>query len=293
MTKLFKEVQYVWPRLGYPPLVTPYSQYVKNVSLRNVMEEYRGREKWKIDENTWGMILGKSGKLPGTLSNEIIELAAEQGRQFYDELPQMLYPDQLALYRKKMDKKNWAYGEDDEELMEYAMHPKQYEAYRSGVAKKNFEVDLAKRKAAKAAKNGLAVPPATSVPPPFTYQPKTLTINVNGEKYKVSVEYDEEQPTASPAPTSQTSTLSLTQSQSNGALQEIISPLEGKFYLTQASSEKAFKVGDKVKKGDKVAYIEAMKVSNAVTSDKSGTIVEICFKNGQEVEEDDVIFKLK
>lgn len=29
LIKLFNEVAYVWPRVGYPPLVTPFSQYVK------------------------------------------------------------------------------------------------------------------------------------------------------------------------------------------------------------------------------------------------------------------------
>ncbi len=37
MVKLFEEVQYVWPRLGYPPLVTPFSQYVKNTALMNLL----------------------------------------------------------------------------------------------------------------------------------------------------------------------------------------------------------------------------------------------------------------
>ena len=36
LVKLFEEVEYVWPRLGYPPLVTPYSQYVKNIALLNL-----------------------------------------------------------------------------------------------------------------------------------------------------------------------------------------------------------------------------------------------------------------
>ena len=34
---LFEEVEYVWPKLGYPPLVTPFSQYVKNVALMNAV----------------------------------------------------------------------------------------------------------------------------------------------------------------------------------------------------------------------------------------------------------------
>ena len=33
LIKLFNEVAYVWPRVGYPPLVTPFSQYVKNLSM--------------------------------------------------------------------------------------------------------------------------------------------------------------------------------------------------------------------------------------------------------------------
>ena len=64
MVKLFKEVEYVWPKLGNPPLVTPFSQYVKNVALMNVFNMERGEGRWQaIDKNTWGMITGKSGKL--------------------------------------------------------------------------------------------------------------------------------------------------------------------------------------------------------------------------------------
>ena len=35
LIKLFDEVAYVWPRVGYPPLVTPFSQYVKNLAMMN------------------------------------------------------------------------------------------------------------------------------------------------------------------------------------------------------------------------------------------------------------------
>ena len=44
---LFEEVEYVWPKLGYPPLVTPFSQYVKNVALMNVMQLVKGEERWR------------------------------------------------------------------------------------------------------------------------------------------------------------------------------------------------------------------------------------------------------
>ena len=63
--KLFQEVEYVWPRLGYPPLVTPFSQYVKNTALMNLMHTLKGEPRWgTIDPDTMNMIIGKTGKLP-------------------------------------------------------------------------------------------------------------------------------------------------------------------------------------------------------------------------------------
>ena len=152
---LFEEVEYVWPKLGYPPLVTPFSQYVKNVALMNVMQRVKGEDRWTmIDNNTWDMILGKSGKLPGELAPEIIELAKSKGLQFTDEDPQKNYPDALDSYRKEMDENGWEYGEDDEELFELAMHDRQYRDYKSGVAKERFLKDLQRAKDAEMAKSG-------------------------------------------------------------------------------------------------------------------------------------------
>ena len=152
---LFEEVEYVWPKLGYPPLVTPFSQYVKNVALMNVMQLIKGEGRWTmIDSHTWDMILGNSGKLPGELAPEIIELAKSKGLEFTDEDPQKNYPDELDNYRKEMDENGWDYGEDDEELFELAMHDRQYRDYKSGVAKKRFLDDLQRAKDAAMAKSG-------------------------------------------------------------------------------------------------------------------------------------------
>ena len=130
LIKLFDEVAYVWPRVGYPPLVTPFSQYVKNVALMNVMSLIKGEERWTmIDNHTWDMILGKSGRLPGALAPEIIALAKEKGYEFTDEDPQKNYPDQLDEYRKEMTENSWDFGQDDEELFELAMHDRQSVSY--------------------------------------------------------------------------------------------------------------------------------------------------------------------
>ncbi len=143
LVQLFDEVKYIWPKLGNPPLVTPFSQYVKNVALMNVFAMSRGGERWStIDPATWDMILGKAGKLPGKLDPEIIEIAKAQNKEFFTGNPQDNYPDVLPKYIKEMEELGWDRGQDDEELFEFAMHEKQYRDFKSGEAKKRFNAEL-------------------------------------------------------------------------------------------------------------------------------------------------------
>ena len=148
MVMLFQEVEYVWPRLGYPPLVTPFSQYVKNTALMNLMNIIKGQPRWTtIDKDTWNMILGKMGRLPGELDPEIVSLAKQKGLEFYTGNPQDAFPDELDRFRQIMKEEGWDPGQDDEELFELAMHERQYRDYKSGVAKERFLNDLEAAKA--------------------------------------------------------------------------------------------------------------------------------------------------
>ena len=154
LVKLFNEVEYVWPRVGYPPLVTPFSQYVKNIALMNLLTLEQGKGRFvMMDDAMWGMILGKSGKIPGTIDPELVELAKKQGREFTDADPHTLIPNALDDFKKEMDENGWDYGKDNEELFELAMHPEQYRNYKSGQAKKNFLADLQKMKDAELGAN--------------------------------------------------------------------------------------------------------------------------------------------
>ena len=150
LVKLFDEVAYVWPRVGYPPLVTPFSQYTKNIALMNLLTITQGKGRFvMMDDSMWGMILGKSGKVPGTIDPILVELAKKQGREFTDVDPHTLLTNALDDFKKEMTDNNWDFGQDDEELFELAMHPEQYRNYKSGQAKKNFYADLQKAKDSK------------------------------------------------------------------------------------------------------------------------------------------------
>ena len=292
LIKLFDEVAYVWPRVGYPPLVTPFSQYVKNLALMNVMQMEKGKERWSmIADDIWDMILGKAGRLPGPLAPEIIEKAKKEGRQFFESDPQENYPDALDKYRKLMNEKHWEVGEDDEELFEYAMHPAQYEAYRSGKAKVEFKADVAKRRAEKANANKPASEPVKFQMPK---EPQVLTVDVNGQAYRVTVAFGDDKAAPAPAPAPVPAAPQAAPApQAAGAGKEVLSPLEGKFFLTKGSSDTPLKVGDTVKQGDILCYVEAMKTYNAVRSEFDGTITAICLSPGDTVSEDDVLMTIQ
>ena len=295
LIKLFNEVAYVWPRVGYPPLVTPFSQYVKNLALMNVMQMEKGKARWSmIADDIWDMILGKAGRLPGPLAPEIIEKAKNEGRQFFEGNPQDNYPDALDKYRKLMNEKHWEVGEDEEELFEYAMHPAQYEAYRSGKAKVEFTADVAKRKADKAqAEQPQVATPAGPVTLAMPTTPQVMTVDVNGQAYRVTVAFGETA-TAPAAPVAPAAPAAPAPAAAPAAAgQEVLSPLEGKFYMIKNTSDTPVKVGDVVKEGDVLCYVEAMKTYNAVRAEFAGTITAICFQSGDAVAEDDVLMTIQ
>ena len=292
LIKLFDEVEHVWPRMGYPPLVTPFSQYVKNAALMNVIQMEKGKERWSmIDENTWSMILGKTGQLPGEIGSELKEIADNQGRAFYQGNPQELYPDELEKYKTLMKEKGWETGPDDEELMQFAMHPRQYEDFKTGRAKEKFNEDLQKRRE-------VNTDISQNQPSPGERKnthPREMNIEVNGKNYLVVVSYPKHEKSREKISPHDSNNLG---SSANGKVKDneifkyITAPLEGKFYQTKESTEQPIMLGDRVNKGDTVAYIESMKVINAITADKEGTVVSILAVHGTDIDEDEKLIKL-
>ncbi len=293
LVMLFKEVEHIWPMVGYPPLVTPFSQYVKNLAVLNVAQMIKGGDRWEIiPDNVWDMLTGKLGKLPGKLAPEIIKLAKKEGKEFFTGNPQELYPDKLDDFKKEMDKNHWPYGKDDEELFQLAMHPEQYRNYKSGAAKETFVKDLNKRKKEG---GGLYQKPALSSEAANQTKtatlPQSLMVDVDGEQFRVTISYDGKDNGSKPKTTAGGKELTGGGDKpGTNNHREITSPLSGSFYLTKEASEKPLKTGDTIKEGDVLGYIEAMKTYNTIRSDHSGKIVEIIPANGAEVHEDDVIF---
>ena len=84
------------------------------------------------------------------------------------------------------------------------------------------------------------------------------------------------------------------QSAANEDLMEISSPMVGVFYAAPAEDADPYvQVGDRVKKGQTLCIVEAMKLMNEIVAETDGQIVEICAQNGQVVDFGCPLFRIK
>ena len=72
------------------------------------------------------------------------------------------------------------------------------------------------------------------------------------------------------------------------------SPIVGVFYAAPAENADPYvNIGDKIKKGQTLCIVEAMKLMNEITAEEDGEILEICVTNGQVVEFGTELFRIK
>ena len=252
LLQLFQEVEYVWPMVGYPPLVTPFSQYVKNIALMNIFTMAKGEPRFTmIDKDSWNMILGKMGTLPGKLAPEIIELIKKNNLELYTGEPQDAYPNQLPEYRKEMADNGWEVGQDEEELFELAMHDRQYRDYKSGIAKKRFGEELAKIRADKAAASAPAV------------------LSPEQQEAKVLAYMSDKYPNAKP----------------------IVAPSKGTLLWEVDYEDKSMPPapGTAYKENDIIAHIEAYYGIDDVKSPYNGKLIDTIIKQGAKVQKGEIL----
>jgi pyruvate carboxylase subunit B len=251
VVQLFNEVEAIWPMLGYPPLVTPFSQYVKNIALMNIFAKAKDEPRFSmIDKDSWNMILGKTGKLPGPLAPEIIELAKTNQLEFYEGDPQAAFPDELERFREEMKTNGWSEGPDEEELFEFAMHERQYRDMKSGAAKNRFNQELEQAKE-KAGAPIIVKRPVVEIPM-FSFE-------------EITAEYPHAKP--------------------------IHAPCKGQLiwqYDLMDASTAPFE-GATINQGDNLCYIQNQYGIEPVKAGYSGTIVGTYVKQGSQVQKGEIL----
>ena len=114
---------------------------------------------------------------------------------------------------------------------------------------------------------------------------KTISIEISNSSGSVQI--------AQSPVSSQSQNVSNTTTNESSSIQSIDSPMVGIIYLTPKPSSPPFvKSGQKIKKGDTICLIEAMKTFNEIKSDKDGVVKSILVKNGEAVEFGQPLFEI-
>ncbi|MFD0989982.1 biotin/lipoyl-containing protein [Mariniflexile jejuense] len=121
-----------------------------------------------------------------------------------------------------------------------------------------------------------------------SHEDNIIELEVNGTSYSVKMKEEEvkakKTPTLVRKPSSATiEPIKINPSSSNT---KIIAPIPGVILSINV------KVGDTIKEGDALLVLEAMKMENSITSEKSGTVAAINVKVGQQVLQSEVMIEL-
>ena len=229
------EVPRVRKDLGYPPLVTPTSQIVGTQAVLNVIlgERYK-----MVTKETKGLLRGEYGKLPAEPDAEILKKCIGDEERITCRPADLLEPE-YEKYKKEMQK----YYTKEEDVLSYCMFPQ--------VSEKYFKQREEEHK-------------------------RNLTIKINGKEYLVEVEdYDYVAPNKPEAKAQQAEPIvnqtvaspkQAVQSVPTGKGTPVYSPMPGTILEIKAPT------GTKVKKGDPIVVLEAMKMENDIAATCDGTV---------------------
>jgi len=255
MEEVLREVPQVRQDFGYPPLVTPTSQLVGTQAVLNVLSGVRYKQ---VTQEVKNYFLGQYGWPPAKVNEDVRKLIIG------DEEPITVRPADMIepkLDKLRRDGQKLGILRKEEDLVSYALYPQVATKFLRGEIKEEV------------------VPSQTESMPRSSAPdfPMEFSVDVDGEMCNVkvtpvlgkTVEVEKpEQPKGVPP----------------GA---VLSPMSGMLLAVKV------KVGDKVKMGDLLATIEAMKMHNEVHSPHHGVVKEILVYEGEVVNSGDILIVLE
>lgn len=284
MDSVMSEIPRVRADFGYVPLVTPSSQIVGTQAVLNVLmgERYK-----TITTETRNVIKGLYGRTPAPLSESLVKKVLGEGEKIIDVRPADLLEPELEKARQ--------------DSVEFAKNPQDVISFAIfGNIAKTF---LVERNA-----NALKPEPLESFEEKCDSKlPKDFNIVVNGEHYEIKVEgsgekTDEVRPFfirvdgelkevfVESIDTSLESKIH--KEQKAGALPQATAPGHAKSPMPGTLTKLKVQVGDKVKLGDTLAIVEAMKMENEVLAPIDGVVKEIYATQGMQIGSDVAIMLL-
>lgn len=275
--EVIKAMREVVEKGGYGTSVTPVSQFYFQQAFNNVMFG-----PWvKIAEGYGKMVLGYFGRTPVTPNAEVVALASQQLKlepttKNALELADADETKSLSHVRKMLEEANLAVT--DENLLIAAACKEKGIAFLKGEAKVNVRKIEKEKPATPAASTGSSEFTVTVNGQKYHVRSEgnDTTFVIDGEVYIIDVKDGAEEGVAS---------CSSAASNTNGG-REIKAGLPGSIFKVLVNE------GDKVKKGQPVIVIEAMKMEIEVTSPEDGVVSSVKVKQGDTIVNNQVLVTL-
>ncbi|GAV25664.1 acetyl-CoA carboxylase [Carboxydothermus islandicus] len=299
LEEVLEEIPRVRAELGYPPLVTPTSQIVGTQAVLNVLTG----ERYKlIPGEVRSYVQGLYGRPPAPIDPEI------KAKILGDLKPVECRPaDLLEPRMEKIKEEIKDLARSEEDLLSYALFPqiarKFFEEREQGKLTpvvNNKEVRKKPKESGKEEQNLNLKEVRELILLLNETNISELVIESEGTKIAIKKGQGSSEGTVTMLP--QVPATGATEVESKEKVEEknegnfslITSPMVGTFYRAPAPGAPPFvEVGQKIKPGDVLCIIEAMKLMNEIESEISGEIVEILVENGEMVEYGQPLFKVR
>lgn len=286
INEVIREVPRVRAEVGYPPLVTPLSQIVGTQAVLNVLTGKR----WSVvSREMRDYIKGLYGKPPGEISKEVIKKVLKDDDEIIDIRPAELLTKTFEDYRKEIAD----LAESEEDVLSYALFPKEAREFferRKQYEEERYQVKITKNSEVS---EDMKIDEIKKL---INYVEDKDIAEVVIEKDGVKVAIRKKlQPQAGLIETDNNHEVMAEsdaprenekkKEERPSTWKPIKSTMVGTFYRAPAPDEPPYvEIGSKVKPGDVVCIIEAMKMFNEITIEEAGIIREICVENAEPVE---------
>ena len=304
---VFEELPKTRADMGFPPLVTPSSQIVGTQAVMNVLF---GRYE-QITQPVKDYMAGLYGRPPAKVNSEI-QKKALTGHKYKKPIkgrPADLLEPEMDNAREAV--KNIT--EDLGDILIYALYPTtgiQFLEWKYGIKEppaevkpKSLEDAKKEREMVEKAKKGLLIEPECKMAPDKSENTRTFNVFIDGEYYEVEVDPVGGISVAPPVAQTQ-SKPAPPKASGGGAAQKPSQPAPNKGAVKCGPGgvaapmpgiviEYTVKEGDSVEEGDVLLILEAMKMQNEIKAPVGGTVSKITKKPGERVDKGEALIEIE
>src|SRR5437773_1784374 len=276
--RLLQELLLVRQEMGYPPMAAPINRIAANQALANTLSEKRYQH---IEQPFRDYVKGLFGEPPGPIDPEVRKRALGSSNAITLPPADLLQPG-IDRARREMRKQGLNPSGVDQ-VLTYILFPEDAP---------NILRPAGHRAETPAAAAPTPVPEAQPAPQPAPLAPgpaapteaaaRECTVEVDGEPYRVRILGDGAAPATAAAPPASGPTAAQ-RAGGDGAIQ---APMQGMVVKVKVKS------GDRVRLGDVVVVLEAMKMQNDIVATVGGTVREVFAKEGAIVAPNEVLMTI-